>query len=121
MPFIIYVLLVLVVFGFLVTTFWFLKLFASLSSLISTTHTTARGSWDAATGGSTSLFRVLSHTGNRNANKALIRSAIFLTGSFAATMCAALLLVELNSRHCVLKMEQRASNGTVTSVCNSSR
>ncbi|WP_432449495.1 hypothetical protein [Aliiroseovarius marinus] len=117
----IYVLLMVVIFGLLVTVFWFFKFFASFSSLIFTSHATARGTWDVATGGFISLFRVLRHTGNRDATNALLRNAMFLIGSFAVTMGAALLLVELNSTHCVLNMIQTASDGTVTVICGDSR
>mmetsp|Transcript_28506 Transcript_28506/g.53522 ORF Transcript_28506/g.53522 Transcript_28506/m.53522 type:complete len:113 (+) Transcript_28506:4584-4922(+) len=110
-----------VIFGLLVAIFWFFKFFATFSSLIFTSHATARGTWDVATGGFISFFRVLSHTGNRDARKALLRNAMFLVGSFALTMGAALLLVELNSTHCVLNMVRTASDGTVTAVCNVSR
>ena len=115
------VLLIMVIFGLLTTIFWFFKFFASVSSLISTSNTTARGTLDVITGGFISFFRVLSHTGNRDARNALIRNAVFFIGSFAVTMGAALLLVELNSKHCVLNMDQTASEETVTSVCNESR
>lgn len=117
----IYVLLMAVIFGLLVTIYWFFKFFASFLSLIFTSHAAARGTWDVATGGFISFFRVLSHTGNRDARKALLRSAMFLIGSFAVTMGAALLLVELNSTHCVLNMVRTASDGTVAYVCNASR
>lgn len=117
----IYILLMAAIFGFLITIFWFFKFFASFSSLIFTSRATARGTWDVATGGIISFFRVLMHSGNRNARQALLRNAMFLITSFAVTMGAALLLVELNSKHCVLNMVRTASDGTVTSVCNASR
>ena len=101
----IYVLLLVVIFSLLVTTFGFFKFFASFSSLILTSRATSRGALDGATGGFISFFRVLSHTGNRDARKALIRNAVFLISSFAVTMGAALLLVELNSKHCVLNKQ----------------
>ncbi len=117
----IYVLLMVVVFSFLVAVFWFVKLFASLSNLIFTSQATARSAWDDATGGFFSFFRVLSHTGNRDAGKALCRNAVFFLGSFATTMCAAWLLVELNLTHCVLNMVRTASDGTIIPVCTASR
>ena len=117
----IYILLIVVVFGLPVTMYCFLKFLASFSSLIFTSNAAARGTLDVLTGGFISLFRVLTHTGNRDASNALIRNAVFLIGSFAVTMGAAFLLVELNSKHCVLNMAQTASEGTVTSVCNASR
>ncbi|WP_157598776.1 hypothetical protein [Tateyamaria omphalii] len=116
----IYVHLILVIFGLVVTIFWFLRLLASFSSLIFAAYATARGTWDVATGSTISFWRVLCHPRNRNSRNALLRNAMFLIGSFATTMGAVLLLVELNSKHCVLDFVQTASDGTVTSVCKTS-
>jgi len=118
---IIYFLVALVIVGMCVSIFWFLKFLASFLSLILASQAAARGTWDVATGGLFSTWRVLKHTGNRNATNALLRSLAFFAASFAFTMGVGFLLSELDSRHCVFNGTLTASDGTVTPVCKASR
>jgi len=113
----IYMLVFAATVGLLLTIIWLLRLLASFLSLFSTSYSRASGTWDVATGGVVSFWRVLGDGKNRQARRTLLRSAAFTTIYFVVTMGAASLLIELNSRHCVLDMTKTDRDGTVTSVC----
>ncbi|SLN43827.1 hypothetical protein RUM8411_02002 [Ruegeria meonggei] len=119
---IIYALLVVVLVGMFVTFYCFIKFLASFTSLISATNqSVTEQPWDQVlTGGFLSMFRVLRHQGNNHARNTLLKNTVFFFGSFALTMGAALLLIQLNSEHCAIPMTTKSSNGDVTTICDPS-
>lgn len=117
---IIYIILLVVVIGLFLTILHFFKFFASLTSLVITTNETARETpWEyILTGGFLSMWRVLRHDGNMHARNVLFRNAKLFFGSFALTVGAALLFIDMNTKHCVLAMTQTSSDGNVTEICD---
>lgn len=119
---VIYFLYLIVIVGLFVTFFRFFKFFASFLSLISTTMETGREMprKNALTGGLGPMWRVLRHKGNAHAGKVLVRNMALFFGSFAVTLGAALLMIDLNAVYCVLDMTHTSLEGTVIAICNSS-
>lgn len=109
----IYALLLVTLFGLAATFFWFIKFSASFLSLITASHADPRDSLDVATGGLASVIRALRHAGNGKASRALLRNAMFFIVSFAITMAATLLLVELKTRHHAPEMVWVVTSGTL--------
>ena len=117
--YLIYFLKTVSILGLFVTIFWFLKSFASVSSLTHTVNETAKETpvKDLVTGGLFSTFRVLRHGNNRHAKNTLLKNVGMFLGSFVITMGAALLMVHLNTKHCAFNMTKILSDGTEVTLC----
>ena len=120
---IIYILLIVVLVGMFATFYCFIKFLASFASLVSATNQAAaeRPADLVLTGGFLSLLRVLLYRGNNSARNTLLKNTAFFFGSFALTMGAAFLMVQLNDEHCVIPMTTTSANGEVTTVCDPSK
>lgn len=118
MAVIIYALLLTVIFSLCVVIFYFLRFMASVLSLIGTINETARDNpWDHATGGFFSMWRVLRHENNAIARNRLLKNMAVFFGTFAFMMAAGLLLITLNTEHCILSMIETSSDETQTVIC----
>lgn len=115
----IYLLLLVAVVGFVVTIIHFLKLFASILSLISIANETfSEKPWAyILTGGSLPMWQVLLDEKNVTARNTLLSKMVFFVGSFAVMMSAGLLIINLNSRHCVFSMSQTSLDETEAVIC----
>lgn len=119
MDVVVYLLLVIVVVGLFVTLFFFLKFMASFSSLIFVARDTGRDRplENVLTSGFGPMWRVLRFKRNAHAGRTLIKHLAIVCGAFAATMGAAMLMTNLNTKHCVFSMTQTSSDGTEKVVC----
>ena len=115
----IYALLGVVVLGLFVPFFFFFKFLVSFFNLFLIAKETGRDRpWEhVLTGGFSSMWRVLRHNGNGHATIAHFRSLALFLGSIGVTIGAGFLLIDLNTKHCVLPMTRISSDGTVAIIC----
>ncbi len=101
MRFLVLLLVILILIGFVTTLIRFFLFLASFSSLIFASNSTSidRPSESILTGGCGSVWRVLRYKGNANASQELFRNAVLFFGPFAMTMVLSYLLFELNAKH----------------------
>jgi hypothetical protein len=123
MDVLIYVVLTIVIVGMFLTMFFLLRFFASFSSLVFSANDLGRGRplENAMTGGLGPMWRVWQDKGNTHPRQAFLKHLALFLGSFVATMGAALLVIHLNSKHCVFSMTSVSRDGTVTVVCPSGK
>ena len=63
------------------------------------------------------MWRVLRHENNAMARNTLLKNLTFFSGAFVFMMVAGLLLITLNTEHCVLSMIETSSDEIQTVIC----